>query len=389
MGPMTSSLAPAGERRALPGVRSQKVRTRRRSCDLHLLGMLGLFTCTACDPFHTGFDDVEGAQSYSASTIKPATVKEGASGKPQLRVMNYNVKFGGGRIDFFFDCHGDRVLMKKGEVTHNLEGLASKIKQVDPDVLIIQEVDINSKRSAYVDQVQWLLDHTQLNYAVYGSQWRADYVPSDGLGAVDSGNAILSKFPLKNGTRIALSLRTDQSAIERYFYLRRNILTADLDIEPPVRLVAIHAEAYSKDGTKKQHIDRFKEELDSAPGLVIGAGDLNTLPPGSDKVSGFPDSVCTEDYVADDYSPEGEWLVPLYDDYEPAIPLADYQADNAAYFSHTTDADGFWNRSLDYVFTNANVVSGSGLVHQDEAHGGMATMPLSDHAPVTVEIELP
>ena len=27
--------------------------------------------------------------------------------------MNYNVKFGGGRIDFFFDCFGDRVLMSK------------------------------------------------------------------------------------------------------------------------------------------------------------------------------------------------------------------------------------------------------------------------------------
>ncbi len=363
------------------------VRRARRGA---LFVLAAALLVTACDPFHTGFDDVEGAQSYAASTIKPAELSHGASGNVRLRVMNYNVKFGGGRIDFFFDCHGDRVLMKKSEVERNLEGLAAKINQVDPDVLIVQEVDINSKRAAYLDQVQWLLDHTNLNYAVYGSQWKADYVPSDGLGAVDSGNAILSKFPLKNGTRIALSLRTDQSDIERYFYLKRNVLRADLDIDPPVRIVAVHAEAYSKDGTKLEHIERFKQELDDAPGLVIGAGDLNTLPPGSEKTSGFSDSVCPDEaFIADDYSAEADWLSPLYADYDAAIPLADYQADNTRYFSHTTDSHGFWNRMLDYVFTNADVVEGSGLVHQDTAHGGMDTMPLSDHAPVSVEIELP
>ena len=67
----------------------------------------------------------------------------------------------------------------------------------------------------------------------------------------------------------------------------------------------------------------------------------------------------------------------------------DGSANNAAYFSHTTDQDGFWNRKLDYIFSNGQIVPGSGLVHQDEAHGGMATMPLSDHAPVSVELELP
>jgi endonuclease/exonuclease/phosphatase family metal-dependent hydrolase len=82
-------------------------------------------------------------------------------------------------------------------------------------------------------------------------------------------------------------------------------------------------------------------------------------------------------------------LVPLYRDYNAEIPLSDYRADNARYFSHTVDGRGFWNRKLDYIFTNAQVVTGSGLVHQSQARGGMDTMPLSDHAPVTVELVLP
>jgi endonuclease/exonuclease/phosphatase family metal-dependent hydrolase len=305
------------------------------------------------------------------------------------------VKFGGGRIDFFFDCHGDRVLMSKSEVIRNLEALVEKVNQVDPDVLVVQEVDVNSKRSAFVDQVQWLLDHSALNYGVYASQWKADYVPSDGIGAVDSGNGILSKYPLSNAERIALALRTDQPGIERYFYLRRNILRARLELpdEKSVELVALHADAYGKDGTKRSHIERFEEELDRAAergALVIGAGDLNTLPPGSEKTYGFPDSVCEdEDFIADDYRSDEGVVDGLYAKYTPEIPLEDYQADNSRYFSHTTDKSGFWNRKLDYIFTNGEVVRGSGLVHQDEASGGMETMPLSDHAPVTVEIEVP
>jgi endonuclease/exonuclease/phosphatase family metal-dependent hydrolase len=167
----------------------------------------------------------------------------------------------------------------------------------------------------------------------------------------------------------------------------------DVPGKQPTFVVAVHADAYSKDGTKRQHIERFKEELDrlaDGNSTVIGVGDLNTLPPGTDKQFGFPDSVCQDqEFVADDYRPEADWLTSLYADYTPEIPLEDYRADNASYFSHTVDKNGFWNRKLDYIFTNAEVVPGSGLVHQDVAHGGVETMPLSDHAPVTVELLLP
>ena len=345
---------------------------------------------SACDPFHTGFDDTEGAVAYLAQGDKPAP-----DPSQPLRVMNYNVKFGGGRIDFFFDCFGDRVLMQKSEVLANLSALVEVINDYDPDLLVVQEVDVNSKRDAYVDQMQWLLDHTKLRYGVYASQWKADYVPSDGLGAIDDGNGILSKYPLTGAERIQLALRTEQSSIERYFYLKRNVLTAKLEIpgKNPTFVVATHADAYSKDGTKRQHINRFKAELDrlAADGnTVLGIGDLNTLPPGTDKQFGFPDSVCKdEEFIADDYRAEADWLDELYADYTPEVPLDVYQADNASYFSHSVDKNSFWNRKLDYIFTNASVVPGSGLVHQDKAHGGIDTMPLSDHAPVTVELELP
>lgn len=345
----------------------------------------------ACDPFETGFAPDEPAEYFKAHNV------EQASPPQTLQLMDYNVKFGGGRIDFFFDCHGDRVLMSREEVEHNMAGLAKKIRQVDPDVLFIEEVDVNSKRAAFVNELQYLLDHTRLNYAVYGSQWRADFVPSDGLGAVDSGNAILAKFPLHDAHRLALPLRTDLSGIERYFYLHRNLLVARLDDAALTEfapgkelwLLGTHAEAYAKDGTKKRHIELFTERMKllAKQGIVVGSGDMNALPPGTLKTSHFDDSACVGDYEADDYSAEGDWLEPLYERYQEAIPLADYEADNAPYLSHTTSKDGFWNRRLDYIFSTGTLTEG--LVHQDKAHGGMETMPLSDHAPLSAVLSSP
>src|SRR5690606_21910728 len=106
---------------------------------------LGIAIClqpllVACDPFHAEFEPVEAARSYSAERIKKV-----ASASGTLTVMTYNIKFAGGRIDFFFDCHGERVLMSKAEVVAHLEQLATVINTVNPDILFLQEVDVNSK----------------------------------------------------------------------------------------------------------------------------------------------------------------------------------------------------------------------------------------------------
>lgn len=343
---------------------------------------------SGCDPFKTRFKPEEPATLYVAGDVAPAEPP-----KERLKVMTWNVKFGGGRIDFFFDCYGDRVIMERAEVIGNLESVAAKIRQVDPDVLLLQEVDVNSKRAAFVDQVQWLLDHTALNYGAYASQWRSSWIPRHGLGRVDSGNAILTRWPIGEARRVALPLIGDQDPITQYFYLKRNILEARLDLpeQEALWVLNVHTAAFAKDGTKARQIEEFKARLDGLDGRgerFVAGGDLNTIPPGSAMTHDFPDSRCEGEYEADDYREEIEALQPLYDGYRAAVALEAYQADNAPYFTHTTDKDGFWNRKLDYLFTNVEFVPGSALTHLDEARGGMETMSVSDHAPITAEVAL-
>jgi len=134
-------------------------------------------------------------------------------------------------------------------------------------------------------------------------------------------------------------------------------------------------------------------EITKRGDLLILGGDFNTLPPNTHKANRFPDTLSDdtleEKYDADDYSKELHLLKPMYSLYCAAIPLEEYAKDNDLYFTHTTDKAGFWNRKLDYIFSNGRPGAlRNGITHMDTKRGGMETMPLSDHAPITVELML-
>jgi endonuclease/exonuclease/phosphatase family metal-dependent hydrolase len=363
-----------------------------------LLSVYVLFS--GCDPLVTQFSGQEPAIKYTASTVTTA------SGADTLVVMTWNIRFGAARSKWYGDSCGDRVILPESEVIQNLEAIALKIAEVDPDVVLLQEADVESKRTAYIDEVQWLLDHTALNYGVFASMWQAQVVLADGLGRINTGNAILSKWPLRDAQRIQLPLRGDQDSLTRYFYLRRNILKARLDLPPgagtnggdtPVYIVDIHATAFATDDTKKKHIARFKEvleEIQSEGGYFVAGGDLNAIPPTSDSTDYCIEDGCGESYHApgDDpqhregsyFTPEITWLQPIYDAFTPDIDLSTYTSNQQDYFTHSTSGDRFWDRKLDYLWTNCDWgwVPGSVTTHQE-------AMNLSDHAPVSARWVIP
>jgi len=343
----------------------------------------------SCDPFDNIIENdsnQDAAIYYSASNIKVAS-----DIIDTLNIVTWNIKFGGGRIDFFFDCYGDRVLMTEEEVMENMKAVVAKINNMNADIIFLQEIDIDAKRSAYIDQLQYILDNTDFNYGFYGSQWRSDYVPSDGIGRMNSGNAIISKHELSNAERIPLSLIDEQAGIVQYFYLRRNLLKADVKIgNKTIVAFGTHTSAYSTDGTKLKQLNEIKAEIDlvenAGKSFVLG-GDFNTIPPNSVVYEDFDDDKCAEgsDFESQSFKDELAAMEIFFDNYEAAITQAEYDLDNSLYFSFTSDKDGFWNRKLDYIFTNGDFVPNLGLVHQDVNSGGMATMPLSDHAPVSAK----
>jgi endonuclease/exonuclease/phosphatase family metal-dependent hydrolase len=368
-----------------------KTRMILQSGVLILLFLLCPVFFHSCEPPATGFDDEEDAIYYTTSKNNLAPQPDST-----VRVMTWNIRFGIGRGAWFGDACGYKVIYTKEEIISNLTAIADRINSVQPDILLLQEVDINSTRSAYVDQLRWLLDHTYFNYAAYGSQWKAKFIPSDGLGRLDEANVILSRWPITYAKRIQLQLRQDQGGLTRYFYERCCMVKAKISIPGfnDFYAVNIHASAFATDDTKHQHIVAFKQQLDkitSNNSWFVAGGDLNTLPPGSDSTDYCYEDMCSGESFhqpGDDpqhkegsnYTPESQWLTGLYADYQSATGLQQYQQNQAAYFTHTTRPGHTWDRTLDYLFTN-NRWRGSGVVHQDFFSD-------SDHAPVSADFVL-
>jgi endonuclease/exonuclease/phosphatase family metal-dependent hydrolase len=348
---------------------------------LKLVPLMLFSILTSCDPFKTRLSENDVHYFESNNILTPKSTDS-------VKVMTWNIKFGGGRIDFFFDCFGNRVLMNHNEVIKNLNNVADFIKNTNPDILFIQEIDLNSKRSANINQIDWIINNTEFNYAVYTSQWKASYIPSKGLGRMDSGVAIFSKWPLTNATRMALPLIKEQNAVVQYFYLKRCLLECEVVINNSlVTLLTTHTEAYANDGTKKAQLELIYSrlnKLDSVGKNFIIGGDFNALPPNTSHVKGFDDSACPSGtFDADDYSHEQDWMLPYYLSFKAAVPLKNYAHNNSKYFTHTVDGNGFWNRKLDYIFSNIPFVENSNTTYQSVDNGGFDTMPISDHCAIS------
>lgn len=360
---------------------------------LMVSGMLALWLAfPSCEPLATGFEETEDAILYQSSSLKSPPQPDSS-----IRIMTWNIRFAIGRSPWFGDACGNNTVFSVEEVMPHLDSIVAQINRVKPDILYLQECDIQSKRTAYIDELQYILDNTHFNYAAYISEWKSAYIPSDGLGRMDMGLAILSPWPVMEAKRHNLAARGDQSGIVNYFYLHSCIITGKIKI-PGFRefsVVNIHASAFATDDTKKKHFDEFKLLLDgmhSKGELFVAGGDLNTLPPGSDSTDFCYEDICPGESFhqpgddpqhkpGSDYTPEKEWIVPLYNYYKCAVPLEKYLADQSAYFTHTTRPDQPWDRTLDYLFTNYRWVVDSDITHQD-------AMLLSDHAAVSASLVL-
>jgi endonuclease/exonuclease/phosphatase family metal-dependent hydrolase len=361
-----------------------------------LLPLLSL-AAGSCEPIATTWDN----ERESVPVHRRAKIAEPADPAPTaLKVMAWNIKYGAGRIDFWFDMWGDRVQMTAAEVERNLEGIYALINEVKPDVLMTEEIEVNSRRSAYTNMVLGILEHTHLNYAAYMPTWKSRYIPSEGVGRMDLGNAIFSVYPIKSAERIRQVDRTDQDPLTSYFYIHRAVGRAVIAAGPrDVAVMVVHTEAYDTDRTKARQTDQIFQLMVDEPLPFVVGGDFNAIPPGSVKVSSFndehPDSIGT-DFEQPPYD-LGD-MVPFYEAFVPHVDLGRYgttKEEQKRYFTHSVigrdrigsqGEPGFWNRQLDYLFVRAadRWVPGTTDVLQQRGDSGISSDPmlLSDHCPV-------
>jgi endonuclease/exonuclease/phosphatase family metal-dependent hydrolase len=370
--------------------------------------LLPLLLLSGCLPLadnwtkDTDFEVFEAAEKTDAPT-DPET----------LNVVTWNIKYGWGRNDIFFDGWGDEVELDEETVHAILDAQIALLEEIDADLVLTQETDKRSKRSAYVDQVAYILDNSEFNYAAYVPIWRAEYAAQSGLGPVEMGQVVFSRWPITRNTRIDQPVSDSDPGYVRYFSPRRAIQWVEVDLGgAPLTVYNVHPTAYSLDGTKQRHLAQIFDRAQEASGDVLIGGDFNVIPPGSVNPDTFDDVVDAGTIGVTEVTyteAEMESLMPFYDTYTPVVSLDDYANppealdpaydqtyDNATcaarpddqrvYFTHSLAKDVFWNQKLDYLFTTLSFADGGTLQCPGDSGITSEPMALSDHAPVWGEL---
>lgn len=164
-------------------------------------------------------------------------VKPQPSLGPTLKIMTYNIHEGFG-VDNRLD----------------LERIAATIRQWNPDILVLQEVDQGVLMSACVDEARWLA----LNLNMY-------YVYAPTVEQMWQGDVILSKYPIVNWDFTLLPSPGEVDVLVK----------ATLDVNgQPLTVFGVHFTVTSPDNRQTQ-ISMALDVIRATSGPIILAGDFN------------------------------------------------------------------------------------------------------------------
>lgn len=197
-------------------------------------------------------------------------------------IMTFNIGYGGlGKDQDFFMDGGSMVRPDAEEdVRQNLAGIKDIIMQNPADAYLLQEVDVHSKRSYFIDETAFLQDSNRAQSA-FAYNFKAGYVPYPipTIGEVASGLFTLSSMDISSAERISLPVpfKWPVSTVN----LKRCLLPARLPLEESDKelvLVNLHLEAYDDGEGKKEQTKMLMDFLVSEyekGNYVIAGGDFN------------------------------------------------------------------------------------------------------------------
>lgn len=233
----------------------------------------------------------------TVAEYRPQPVEEvavtGTSGAPidgHVRVLTFNIGYAGlGKDqDFFMDGGGMVRPDSKADVGKNLSGIGSTLAGHPADVVFIQEADVGSHRSYYLDEAGYLADLTGKN-AAFAYNYKAAFVPYPipMIGKVEGGLLTLTDYGVESASRVALPVpfKWPVSTCN----LKRCLLVCRVPYGGhELVLVNLHLEAYDggegKTAQTNMLMDFLTEEYEKG-NYVIAGGDFNQTFPD---IGGYP-----------------------------------------------------------------------------------------------------
>ncbi len=298
-------------------------------------------------------------------------------------ITSWNIGYGGldASADFFMDGGKQVRPSSEAHVQNNVNHLAEQAAELDSDILLLQEVDINSARSYAINEAEQITKALGVPLqSAFAYSFNVKFVPYPlpPIGHVESGILTLNRFPADGATRIALesSFPWPISAFQlKRCLLAERIPLADTDKE--LVLINLHLEAYDNgEGKAKQTaqlVQLLNEEYEKG-NYVIAGGDFNSVLPGVNldlyplkETENFMPAMLDASIL-----PEGWQFVT--DDRVPTSRLLD----------HPYDAENLDNNQF-YVI-DGFILSPNVTLHQVQTVDYQFAW--SDHNPVRIKVEL-
>ena len=330
-------------------------------------------------------DDVEDAFmqcSDSAPQLKPPT---------KIKVLSWNVQYmASTRYVFYYDkkgMTGPDTRPSREAIKETIKAVADVIKDEDPDIILLQEIDDGASRTDWRDQFQDLRKQLPKSYACWAEAfyWKSDFIPHPKImGSAGMKLVTVSKYRLKSAKRYQLPLMTNHFIIQQ-FYLKRAILEVRLDARQDagsLYLLNTHFDAFSQGTDTMQRQSNFTHKhltTLTRKGLdfIIG-GDFNLLPPGRQRLS-------LRKSNQDKYNKVTE-LKKIFDSFQAIPSLQEVNSkNNSIWFTHKVNnkINEKPDRTIDFLFTSNNIRLGEHYVRQKD------TKTISDHFPVISSFTIP
>lgn len=172
--------------------------------------------------------------------------------------------------------------------SNNLDSAKKYLRDIAPDFIAFQEIDVDSYRSCRVHQSDNLGQELGFFEGVTALNWNKRYLPfpywppSAHYRRVVSGQAILSRFPIRHSDKHVLQPTQQAPSHYRRFYLDRLAQVALIDIgkQDTLALINVHLEAFDPPAREIQALEvakLYRTFQGRYPVLLIG--DFNAHPP--------------------------------------------------------------------------------------------------------------
>lgn len=201
-----------------------------------------------------------------------------ASKGTTLSLVSYNIGYLSGLTN------QEAVKRPQALFDDNLATVISALRNLNADIIAFQEIDLESKRSYNVNQLESLAYALGLPNAGLAINWNKNYVPfpywppSVHFGKIVSGQAVLSRYPIMENQRTVL----EKVASRPFFYnavsLDRLAQVARVDVNGrPLMLINVHLEAFDNP-TRFAHTRAVREmaETYAKDYPVLLVGDFNS-----------------------------------------------------------------------------------------------------------------